>query len=96
MSKTEREEQINNLLDAYTQANKADQARLLEETNKEIDAFLYRENDNKDTTDKVFDFVRDLLNYVQEEFDGPLPGDSDLSGCCQGFCLTTKCKSQHS
>ena len=96
MSKTEREEQINNLLDAYTQANKADQARLLEETNKEIEAFLYRENDSKDTTDKVFDFVRDLLNYVQEEFDGPLAGDSDLSGCCQGFCLTTKYKSQHS
>ena len=84
MSKTEREEQINNLLDAYTQANKVDQAGLLEETNKEIEAFLYRENDNKDTTDEVFDFLRDLLNYLQEEFDELLAGDSDLSGCCQG------------
>ena len=84
MSKTEREEQINNLLDAYTQANKVDQAGLLEETNKEIEAFLYRENDNRDTTDEVFDFLRDLLNYVQEEFDELLAGDRDLSGCCQG------------
>ena len=77
MSETETEEQINNLLDAYTRADEDDWARLLEEINKEIEAFLSRESYNKGPTDGVFDFLRKLSDSVQEEFEELLAGDSD-------------------
>ena len=77
MSETETEEQINNLLDAYTRADEDDWARLLEEINKEIETFLSRESYNKGPTDGVFDFLRKLSDSVQEEFEELLAGDSD-------------------
>lgn len=42
MSSFETEEQINNLLDAYTKASKDEQTRLLEEISKELEVFLSR------------------------------------------------------
>ena len=77
MSGFETEEQIDNLLDAHTKADGDEQARLLEEINKKLEAFLSRESNDNDARDRVFDFLRDLLGSVQEEFDELLAGDSN-------------------
>ena len=44
---------------------------ILEELNKEI------EDDDKDAINRFFDFLRDLSDSVQEEFDKLLAGDSN-------------------
>ena len=77
MSGFETEEQTDNLLDAYTKVDEDKRASFLEEINKELEAFLTRESDNNDATDGVFDFLRDLSDSVQEEFEELLAGDSD-------------------
>lgn len=51
--------------------------RLSEEINKEKEVFLSKESADIDTTDGVFDFLRDLSDSVQEQFDKLLAGDSD-------------------
>lgn len=99
MSKIETEQKIDNLLDVYTKTDEDNQARLLKERNKEIEAFLPRKNNNEDATDGIFDFLKDLLDYVQEEFDELLGGDSDkkdLSGSVKDLWLVIKYKSRHS
>ena len=80
MSKIETEEPIDNLLDTYIKVDKDDRAGFLEEINKEIEAFLSRKNDDKDVTDWVSDFLRDLSDSVQEEFGKLLAGCSDKKG----------------
>ena len=77
MSKIETEEPIDNLLDTYIKVDKDDRAGFLEEINKEIEVFLSRKNDDKDATDWVSDFLRDLSDSVQEEFGKLLAGYSD-------------------
>ena len=45
--------------------------------NRELEAFLSKENNDKDNDkDDVFDFLKDLLDSAQEEFDKLLAGDS--------------------
>ena len=51
--------------------------RLSEEINKEKEVFLSKESADIDATDGVFDFLRDLSDSVQEQFDKLLAGDSD-------------------
>ena len=70
MSGFETEEQIDNLLDAYTKADTDQQVSLLEEIiNKELEAFLSRESNDNDATNGVFDFLRYLSDLVHEELD---------------------------
>ena len=52
-----------------TQVNKATQAQLFEEINKEIEAFLSKENNNTDSIDSIFDFLNQISDSVPEEFD---------------------------
>ena len=50
---------------------------------------MRRSTDN-DVTDGVFDFLRDLTDFVKEEFNKLLAGDNDkkkLSGHCQEYLL---------
>ena len=61
MLKNEAEEQVDNILDAVTsQIVEGNRAQLLEEINRELEAFLSKENNDKDATDGVFDFLKDL------------------------------------
>lgn len=53
----------------FAQADKASQAWLLEEINKELEAFLSKENNDTDSTDGIFDFLSQVSDSVQEEFD---------------------------
>ena len=70
MSGFETEEQIDNLLDAYTKADKNQQVSLLEKIiNKELEAFLSRESNDNNATNEVFDFLRYLLDSVHKELD---------------------------
>ena len=55
----------------------ADQARLFEAINKELEAFLAKENNDKDATDGILDFLATISDSVQEEFDEFVSGDSD-------------------
>lgn len=75
MSNIETEEQIGNLSDAYYKADESDHG--LEPINRELEAFLFKSNNVKDATDGVFDFLKDLSDSAQEEFDKLLAGDSD-------------------
>ena len=45
------------------QANKESQSRLLEEINKEIEAFFSKENNDTDSTDGIFDFLSQISDF---------------------------------
>ena len=53
-----------------------DNTLIVKELTKELEAFLARESDNKDSTDGVFDLLPSILDLVQEEFDEIISGDS--------------------
>ena len=49
--------QIDNLLKEFTKGDKESQALLFEEVNRELEAFLSKENNDKDAKDGAFDFL---------------------------------------
>ena len=57
MSSDRVQKQIDNLLEAFTKTDNKLQALLFEEINKELEAFLSKENNNNDATDRVFGFL---------------------------------------
>ena len=70
----------------FIESETATQTRLSEATNKELEVFLTKENNDKDATDKILDFLVAISDSVQKEFDELVSGDSnkkDLSGHCQ-------------
>lgn len=77
MSNIETEEQIDNLSDAYNKVDESNHGRLLEQINRELELFLCKENNVKDATDGVVDFLKYLSDSVPEEFGKLLAGDSD-------------------
>ena len=77
MSSDRTQEKIDDLLETFTKANKESQGRLFEEINKELEAFLSKENNDIDTTYGVFDFLSQISDSVQEEFDELLSVDND-------------------
>ena len=78
MFKIEREEQIDNLMDAYTNStSEIDRTELLEQINSELDIFLSKETNETDSVNDLFAFLKDLSDSVQEEFLERLTGDSD-------------------
>ena len=77
MSSDRTQKQIDNLLEEFTKIDKESQALLFEEINKELEAFLSRENNDNEATDRVFDFLSQSSDSVQEEFDKLLAADSD-------------------
>ena len=58
-------------------STKKQQAQLFEEINKELEAFLSKENNNTGSADGIFDFLSQISDSVQEEFDKVLSGDSE-------------------
>ena len=68
---------IDKLFETFTKADKVSQARLFEEINKELEAFLSKENNDTDSTDDIFYLLSQISNSLQEEFDELLSGDSD-------------------
>ena len=42
---------------------------MFKEISTELEEFLLRENDNADSTDDVFEFLVEISNQAQEEFD---------------------------
>ena len=44
---------------------------------KELEAFLSKENNDMESTDGIFDFLSQVSDSVQEEFDEILSIDSD-------------------
>ena len=51
------QEKIDDLFKSFTWSDKESQALLFEEINIEIESFLAEENNNRDSTDGVFDFL---------------------------------------
>ena len=76
MSSGRNQEKINKLFETFTNADKS-QAQLFEEINKELEAFLSKENNEKDLTDGMFDFLGQISDSVQAEFHELLNGDSN-------------------
>ena len=77
MSSDWTQKQIDNLLKEFTKGDKESQVLPFEEINRELEAFLFKENNDKDAKDGAFDFLSQLFDYVQEEFNELLAGDSD-------------------
>ena len=55
-------------MEEFTKADKELQALLFKEINRQLEAFLSKENNNKDATDRGFGFLNQLSDSVQEEF----------------------------
>ena len=55
----------------------ADNTLIFEEISRELEQLLLRENDNADSKDSVFEFLAEMSNQVQEEFDELLGEDTD-------------------
>ena len=53
-----------------------DNALILEEITRELEAYLSRESDDNDSTNCVFDFLTSLADHVQGEFEELLDGNS--------------------
>ena len=53
---------------------------IFEEITRELEAYLARETDDKDSTDNIFDLLSSISDSVQEEFDELIDGDSDKKG----------------
>ena len=51
--------------------------QILEEINRELEAYLARECNDQDLKDGVFDLLSSISDSVQEEFDKLIRGDSD-------------------
>ena len=51
--------------------------QILEEINRELEAYLARECNDQDLKDGVFDLLSSISDSVQEEFDKLISGDSD-------------------
>ena len=50
---------------------------IFEETSRELEEFLLRENNHADSKDDVFEFLAEISNQVQEEFDKLLGEDTN-------------------
>ena len=57
--------------------NKGTQAQLFDKINKEIEVFLSKENIDTDLTDGIFDFLNQISDSAQEEFEELLSSDSN-------------------
>ena len=53
---------------------------IFQEITRELEAYLARETDDKDSTDSIFDLLSSVSDSVQEEFDELIDGDSDKKG----------------
>ena len=77
MFEIETEEQNKNLLDAYTKStSEINCTELLEKIN-ELETFLSLEINEADSIDGIFDFLKDLSDSVQEEFEELIAGNSN-------------------
>ena len=56
MSSSTSQEKIEEILFTFVQVDKESQARLFEEINKELEAFCSKENNDTDSTDRIFKF----------------------------------------
>ena len=54
-----------------------DNTLIFEEILSELEEFLLRENDNADSTDGVFEFLAEISNQIQKEFDELLGEDTN-------------------
>ena len=77
MSSDKSYEKIDKILFRFVQGNRESQTRLFVEINKELKAFLSKENNDTDSIDGIFHFLSQISDFVQEEFDERLSEDSD-------------------
>ena len=56
---------------------KSDNALILEEITRELEAYLARESSDEDSTEGIFNILPSISDSVQEEFDEVISGDSD-------------------
>ena len=77
MSSDNKEESSEELFFNFIESGTADQARLFGAINKELEAFLAKENNEKDATDRILDFLARMSHSVYGEFDELVSGYSD-------------------
>ena len=58
-------------------SNTKNQTILFEEINRELEAFLTKESNDKVVTDGVLDLLSTISDSVQEEFEELIDGESD-------------------
>lgn len=84
-SSDNKEESSGGLFFDFIESETAEQARRFETINKELEAFLAKENNDKDATDGILGFLAAISDSVQGEFDKLVSGDSDKSERCEKY-----------
>ena len=64
-------------LTRFIQGNRESQTRLSKEIHRVLEVFLSKENNNTNSIDGIFDFLIQISDSVQEEFDERLSGGSN-------------------
>ena len=77
MSSDNKEKSSEELFFNFIEWETADHAWLFEAINKKLEAFLAKENNDKDATDGILDFLATIFDSVQGEFDELVSGDSN-------------------
>ena len=67
MSSDNNEKSSEELFFNFIESETADQARLFNAINKELEAFLAKENNDKDATDRILDFLTTMSDSVQDD-----------------------------
>ena len=65
MSSDNKEVSSKELFFNFIESETADQARLFEAINKELEVFLAKENNDEDATDGILDFLATMSDSVQ-------------------------------
>ena len=96
MSMENLEGSTENLFFKFMGDDKEKQALLFEEINKDLEALLTKENEDKDTTDGVLDLLSSISDSAQEEFEELIGPDGNkkrfLSGLSKIFALLLNTK----
>ena len=69
MSSGTSQEKIEQIFFTFCTGRQSITSMAMEEINKELEAFLSKENNDTDSTDGIFDFLSQVSDSVQEEFD---------------------------
>lgn len=77
MSSDTTREKTDKWFEAFTNADKKSQALLFAEINKDVEAFLSKANNNTDWKGEIFDFLSQISDSVQEQFDKHWSSDNN-------------------
>ena len=97
---TQPDKKLTSIFEAFANADKKSQALLFAEINKDVEAFLSKANNDTDWKGEIFDFLSQISDSVQEQFDEHWSSDNNkkrfIKDAVKNARVAPKCKSLHS